>query len=857
MPTPFASASRGIPGRSCRGIGGALLFFALLAARPLAASPPVPPTLQDGIAIRVREVDGIARKAEPATFGCAMTEGADVHKVSELVVKDANGKVVASQMRALQRWHGAPDDASLAIRWLLIDLQVDVPAYGEATYTLCRKSSGKSAHAKFPRLKLANKKGRLTVDTGAAKVQLSATTMDFLDRYQVDLDGDGKVEASERLVDGGVDAGFVLEDRLGAQYGSSVDPCSVVVEEQGKLRTVIRVDGTHSPLVPGSGIGRDFLRFRTRYTFYAGKPYFRVQHVLRNDYLASPLGNIGFESYALQFALHPSPSGDYAASVGLGDGTAFSQAGALRLYQDTDGGASWASSPNASFQGFHVLDAGDSVVAGGGQASGYIDVADGSRGVAIVMRDFWENYPKGFAFDGNRQLRFDVFPKDFASFFWLDDGQQKTTDFLVAGHGALASGVAALATGFQHPLHPYVDAAWTRAARAWGDAGDLDDPDQADETLWAYDDTQVDTLYSQAFARSTYQFGWSDFGEQIWAKSTHTTGSPRNKLTYFDRFAINGSLGAFRVFELFTLHSRDLRPYHIEGFAKEAHPGAILWEGLPVWSLSTDKLGRDQISASLAPHKAGIPSNGHGWNGMDVEHMMIDDVYEYYLLTGDPVCRDALVEMGSCMRTWKIYDPAKAPGTSRGTGWALRALMKIWLCTGDEQVLASADALVTSVHNTYNRAPSPVDGNVYHWVTRYPPNASHIATEEHDIPWQLAVVIHGMLLHHRETGSQQSLDIALDVSDYLVDWCWNGLTMEEAVACDDHTIVNHKPDNTGVNTWIPSALCLAWRYDPRVEYLGVATTMYNSVPNLVGWNSYYGWGLYHWWHDYRALLLGY
>jgi hypothetical protein len=481
---------------------------------------------------------------------------------------------------------------------------------------------------------------------------------------------------------------------------------------------------------------------------------------------------------------------------------------------------------------------------------------NGSRGLMIVMRDFFENFPKGFAFDGNRELRFDVFPAETTSFFWLDDAQQKTTEFTLLPYGKHDPDFAAFAKRVANPLHPYIDPVYMRTAKAWADHGSLDDPPQDDATLHTYDANKLNDIYQQAFARTNYTFGWSEFGEYIWAKNTHTTGSPRNKLSYFDRFAVNGSPAAFRQNELFALHSRDIRTYHIRGFDADEQPNAFLWEGLP-HPIALNKLGRNTIPTSLAPHKQGIPSTGKGWNGFDIEHMVVDDLYEYYLLSGDPVSYDSLVSIGQAMRTWPIYEPYDPVGSSRAIGWTLRAMLRAWRVTGDERLLALSDLLVHVVDTTYNKSASPVTGETYHWVTRFQPSASHIATDDHDIPWQLATVVHGMLLHHRETGSETSRTIALDICDYMVDHCWDPVkqTMHEAVACDDDSIINPKPDNTGVNTWIPSALAIAYRHEPRVEYLGYAQVMYNSVPILQSWNSYYGWGLYHWWHDYRSLIL--
>ena len=831
--------------------------FVLTIACRTAAARQDPPSLDQGLSIHVKETHGVVRNRDPVTFAFPLKQSDQIRKARKLVVEGPDGKVVPAQFKVQQRWNAPPDDTSAPIRWLLVDLQASVDADSEAIYTLRRKRRG-DGDGKPPKLKVKERNGKIKVHTGTAKFILSRTRGNLIDRVWVDLNGNGKVKRNELLIDRPPNAGFLLKDRFGATYSSLNWDVNVFVEEQGPLRTVIRADGRHGPTSAGEGIGRDFFMYRTRYTFYAGKPFVRIQHTLRNAYLEDPLGTIGFEGYSLSTSLAPGFAGGPIHVTFGTDGDNFMQFnGPSRIYQDSHGGADWAASPNTTFQGFKVYNHLETPQYAGPQARGFVHVGTDTVGLSLTMRDWFENFPKGFRYDGQDQLQFDIFPEQFASFHWLDDGQQKTTDFLLCAHGKNGVKVAEAVQTFQNAMHPYPDAEWIRVSKAWGDQGHLDQPDYTDSAMIAYDDGQLASLYSSAFSNSSYSFGWSEFGEQTWARNTHTTGSPRNKLTYFDKFAMTGSQSAFRRAELFALHSRDIRTYHIEGFRREDRPGAVLWEGLPPWSFSTDKLGRDTLDPALAPHRADIPQSGHGWNGFDIEHMTVDDLYEYYLMTGDLVTFDALDEIGQCVRTWPVYSLTRAPGTTRGVGWGMRAILQIYQVTGNPKMLDAANDLVASVAATYGQTPSPETGLVYHYITEYPPHANHIADDEYDLPWQLAVAIHGMFLHHRETGDPRSLEIAMNVCDYLVDYCWNGVAMNEALANDDHTYVNYKGDNTGVNTWIPSALTLAYRQNPKPEYLSYAQIMYDSVPFLTDPLTYNGYGMHHWWHSYRALILGY
>lgn len=831
------------------------LLRSLAALVGLAAlSPEAPaggPSLDKGVPVRIVEPFGIPREAEPVTFAFPLPKKAGIVKPKQLTVLGPNGKPVPFQGRATQRWNAAPGDKKEPVRWMLLDFQADVPPSGEAVYTV-RLRKKKDKKPKPPKLKVKKKDAdTYEVKTGSAVFVVQGGI--GLRQVRTDLDGDGKIASDEVALRSQL--GFVLRDRFGGLYSSAAAPGHVTIEEKGKLRVVLRVDGEHAPVQ--GGIGRDFFTYRTRYTFYAGKPYVRVQHTVRNAYLEDPLGSIGFEGYA--HVLEPgAPAAGLPLRFGVEDATGeLSVAAPAVLRQDSDGGDDWSKAPQTTYRGYRVFSAEGDVSAQGDQASGWMALDAAGSGIYVVVRDFFENFPKALGIDPDGSLVVDLWPEETAGFFWLDDGQQKTHDYLIGVRPQGSPPADDLLAAFRRPLRPHPDAEWIRVTRAWADQGDLDDPEPSDEALIQADRDRLDLVYQQAFDRSSYAFGWSEFGEPTWAKNTHTTGSPRNKLTYFDKWAMTGSWWGFRTAELFALHSRDLRTYHIEGFSREKRPKAVLWEGLPPWDYSEDKLGRDQLDPALDPHRQGIPEDGHGWNGMDFEHMVADDLYEHYVLTGDWVTLDSLREMGEILRTWLIYSTEKAPGSSRGVGWTLRALVKIYQATGDPRFLESADDLVAAVDATYGRDPSPVTGLVYHYVTRFPPNANHIPDDEYDLPWQLGVVIHGMMLHHRETGSKTSRRIALDVADYIVDYAWNGVAMNESLAVDDHTYFNYKGDNTGVNTWIPSALAIAYREDPRPEYLFIADFMYHSIPGLTDPTSYIGYGLHHWWHGFRSLVLGY
>ena len=83
----------------------------------------------EGIALKIKEAEGITRRKYPLTRGVPLPQGT-VTGVENLSLQDAQGQDVPVQLRVLGRW---PDGSA---KWVLVDFQADVEAGQEAVYTL-------------------------------------------------------------------------------------------------------------------------------------------------------------------------------------------------------------------------------------------------------------------------------------------------------------------------------------------------------------------------------------------------------------------------------------------------------------------------------------------------------------------------------------------------------------------------------------------------------------------------------------------------------------------------------------------------------------------------------------------------
>ena len=73
-----------------------------------------------------------------------------------------------------------------------------------------------------------------------------------------------------------------------------------------------------------------------------------------------------------------------------------------------------------------------------------------------------------------------------------------------------------------------------RDARAWGDTGDLAETPDLPVQYPGLADSYRQTILNMRDV--TDDWGWTVHGESWSMMNTHTTGSPRNRLTYFDRW---------------------------------------------------------------------------------------------------------------------------------------------------------------------------------------------------------------------------------------------------------------------------------------------------------------------------------
>ncbi|MGQ9697365.1 MAG: exo-rhamnogalacturonan lyase family protein [Armatimonadota bacterium] len=429
---------------------------------------------------------GPARQAWPITSGVPLPRTATydgVHPittVSNLRLYQGDGAtMVPAQFRVLSRWDGELTDGSKRIRWVLVDFQTDLPSAGRKHFILKGVPDGGTSGGS---IQVDNSSPQyVEVNTGAITFRVSKSGFNLFDYVQ----RSGDVSP---IVTGSVSNGAAIKTQSDtAEINSSAGGSNyeVVVEEPGPWRTVVRVRGFYKP-TPYMGHPY-YLGYTARIHAYSGKDWVRVTYTLENS--GQPYYGGGARSCDVVFIdkLHLRLTLDgladdptvtfegYSSALSAGDRCKFEQTHSLVDPADE--------SKNFSFASYKDSGSGYTMVGQGGKrAVGWADLSDGSRGLTVAMRWFWQNYPKAFYAYG-KTLEVGLFPEGLGDADGVDGvmttsgpvpgkryrflgGYWKTHDLLYWFHGPDASARDGLVAAFQEPLLAIPSAEWVDYTRA-------------------------------------------------------------------------------------------------------------------------------------------------------------------------------------------------------------------------------------------------------------------------------------------------------------------------------------------------------------------------------------------------------
>jgi len=632
--------------------------------------------------------------AEPVTIGVPFPRG---------IVRDANivglagedGVAVPVQALPSERW---PDGS---VRWALLDFcSTGEPARGRSYRITLDSSSGAAPR---DRLRIVSDESRTIVDTGAATFTLARGDAFPFARVAI---------GAAEVVDDAHAPTLTLTDSHGRESQTVVTRVSV--EEQGPLRSTIRIDAR-----AGGRRRTPLVEVIARVEFFAGSGATRIAITVRNPRRARhrgglwELGDEGavfFRDLSLRIPLREGGRSECAAEID----SAFEAIGLrCELYQDSSGGDAWRHENHvthdgivpSTFRGYRLGTTSSERT--GLRATPAITVTQDPAPIALAVAHFWQNFPRAIELEPEA-LTLRLWPHHWAALHELQGGEQKTHRFALAfGGDPIARDAVCWGRA---PASASMTPEWYSAAGAVPYlAPAADDVDARYRRL-------VDLALEgdDAFERKRDvidEYGWRSFGDIYADHENRFSKEPAPIVSHYNnqydaigglavQFMRTGDVRWARLMTELATHVEDIDIYHTDR-DKAAFNGGLFWH-------TYHYVAAGHCSHRSYPRKPGVCGGGPG-----NEHNYAGGLRLHWLLTGDPLSREAAISLADwvinmddgskTVLRWLtgshtgLASATNSPdyhGPGRGAGNSILALMVGHRLTGDRRYLAKAEELV-------------------------------------------------------------------------------------------------------------------------------------------------------------------
>ncbi|MFP4055691.1 MAG: hypothetical protein ACLF0G_02345 [Candidatus Brocadiia bacterium] len=709
-------------------------------ARPPA--PPKSPSATATVPLTVRNCHPFAVESWPVTTGIPFPQG-ELASLDHVRLLGDDGEHPA-QVRLAARW---PDGS---VKWILLDFLARAPASGASVYRL---EYGRRVHR-------AGKARGLSVEDHPASRADPAPIDMRTGPLVLTVHPDGSISPvardGEPLLPPHAAFETVAKDAGGAVYRDSQGE-AIRVCEAGPNRAQL---ATVSHLVGPDG-GR-LLRLEQRVEAFRGLPIVVVRHTLIVD---RPATFTEIEELAYRVPI-PLNGGRWRIPL-AGGGAAALDTATLALGQRLD------NEYTTTRKGRETAAKGRVVGAA---------LHHGRVGVAVAVRDFWQNYPKGFSLqpDGLRVELCPAFDTGFYDAFPFEKEGHHLYYYLLDGHYKLKRGVAKThdillcfepdpekreqyCALFQRPLLATAPPEWYCSSGAFYDVR----PRDADRF----------PLYEQAIDRNLEAYAQrrerqDDYGMLNYGDWYGERGANWGNIEYDTQHALfleyirSANPDAFFLAEAAELHSRDVDTVH--------------WspEGKQVGAVYVHQMGHvGGYYQKAPPGTLGIPRAG-----FTVSHAWVEGHLDHYFLTGDRRSRDAALAIADFFIRKQLARPYDFR-VCRTPGWHLIMHMAAYSATCDPYYLNAARVIVERVlaaqdveprplpeHQREGRKPFQVGG----WSRMMRPGHCRCEPRHRgNAGFMVAILLSGLKYYHDATGDPRAKEALIRGAHYLLDECYS------------------------------------------------------------------------------------
>lgn len=677
----------------------------------------------DSIVLRVKNRIEAERRSYPVTSGVPFPRGA-LGRPGNTRILDSSGSEIPLQTSVLAEW---PDGS---VKWLLLDFQADVGSEGVSEYTL---EFGSSVQRQtVPQGVTSTRKGSsLEVKTGSLKLRFDEEKPAFPARIW--LDPEGEFANDKEITDPKNPGLLEIVDSTGEAFSSMGGPCAVELEEEGPLRSVLKITGEHR-----AENGSSLFRYVTRVTVYAGKSFIRIFHTFENSRTEEIFTKI--KSYT---ARTPLRLGEAECTL-IGDaGRAVRCSGNSEISQIVD-------------DEYSVIEDGK-VRDTGRRADGAVHLNDGKRGLAVGVRNFWQNYPKSLGVE-NGAVNIGIcpsLPADYGSpeeeledklYYYLLGGEYKLKQGVSKTHGLVfefheSDFDSKTYTMNQEPLLATAPPEWYCESKAFGDVAVVNKgsfpsyEEYIEKGVGRYLETREEGK----------EYGMQNFGDwfhvQKWGNMEYDT--PHVFLLQYIR---SGDPRCFQIGEETARHYMDVDTcrYHMhEEFVDRVYAHCISHVG------------------DYYPYyyrKGGA----QGVIELEEDHTWMEGLLDYYFLTGYRRAFETAKRIAD--KYDSLYSVNYDFSSCRRPGWHLIMSTAMYQATGDEFFLNAAKLVFDRVRERQSPKGWPHQLLLGH--------CSCLPRHQGNADFMVAILLTGLRRLHEATGDEAVAKSIVEGAKYLVNNHW-------------------------------------------------------------------------------------
>lgn len=530
-----------------------------------------------------------------------------------------------------------------SVKWLLVHLQPDLPGNSDKTLSMDIASAPSLAQPDSP-VTVSETPLGLRVNTGP--LSFTVAREGFLPIQDIVLQG-------QFLWNGQPFEGLVLRYD-GQEVNTAQGQVDLEIEEAGPMRAVILVKGQHR-----RADGSAYLGLHGRITAYAGKPYVEVEHKFIH---AQEEAELSLQE--LRLAFRPQAAG--TPHIALGEG-----------YYRTNIRQAEASSSDQALQ--MTLDAETMLYQSNEHfidcfyGDFWVDWRDEHAGLTLSVYQAHQNFPKKLCVDGAGITCF-LYPQDVPPAPLLQ-GMAKTHRIQLHFHPADTplEECSTRSLQFQLPDRPALSRAWFRENNPWVESFF---PEALPKRLITFFNELHD---SRPKALGMFHFGDAPDsgytnqgrgrGHNVWVNNEYDR--PHACALYY------GLTGQRRVLD--------------SGLVCARH-----WLDVDLCHYSSNPLWQGGLKIHTRYHVTGGVTPSHEWT---------EGLLDYYFFTGRQEGLEGARSVGENIMRHMAQPRMSEPGESsvREGGWALRAMVGLWLGTGEDKWRVEAKRLVDMYLDWYEK----------------------------------------------------------------------------------------------------------------------------------------------------------